>query len=259
MNKDAKLNELIRLKKTPAPPIERWQMMPTKQTMTRIASPLRCTSNVPLAKTPDRSRLAVKYKKTPKVKSPTSYKTPNQKVPASLTQSSLKRRSPPKSSAKKKTPGRHTPGNCRFIPNRATTDMEYSSFLVRQNGHRECDDDVSPGTEAYRDSLMQALSHGKRKQKGVLSFRSTPAQRGILCVCSACVMWGVSHIHTHLWECKPFFNAGTNTSYSSVGSSALHSSNRRSMKKTARRLINRADKVMDAPYINNDYCEYHNF
>lgn len=28
------------------------------------------------------------------------------------------------------------------------------------------------------------------------------------------------------------------------------------MKKTARRLINRADKVMDAPYINNDYCEY---
>ncbi len=186
MSKDAKLNELIRLKKTPAPPIERWQMIPTKQTITsvpRISSPLRCSSNVPLAKTPDRSRLAIKYKKTPKVKSPTSYKTPNQKVTASLTQS-LKN-SPPKSSAKKKTPSRHTPGSCRYIPNRATTDMEYSSFLVRQpNGRRDGDEDISPTTEAYRDGLMQALSQGKRKQKGVLSFRSTPAQRSTWCVCA---------------------------------------------------------------------------
>ncbi len=173
-SKDAKLNELIRLKKTPAPPIERWQMMPTKQTLTsvpRLSSPLRCSSKANVAKTPDNSRLAVKYKKTPKVKSPTSYKTPNQKLP--------QRKSPPKSSAKKKTPSRNTPGSCRFIPNRATTDMEYSSFLVRQNGHRDGGDDVSPSTEAYRDSLMQALSQGKRKQKGVLSFRSTPSQRGM--------------------------------------------------------------------------------
>ncbi len=121
-SRDAELNDLIRLKKTPAPPIQRWQMMPTKQSLTsvqRISSPLRCTANTLLtAKTPERSRLAVKYKKTPKVKSPTCYKTPNHKTTTSTTTQSLKKKSPPKSSARKKTPGGRTPGGCRFIPNR---------------------------------------------------------------------------------------------------------------------------------------------
>ena len=59
--------------------------------------------------------------------------------------------------------------------------MDYSSFLVRQ-GMAQGDsvtDEVSPGTEAYRESLLQALSQGKRRQRGVLSFRTTPAQKGI--------------------------------------------------------------------------------
>ncbi len=121
-SRDAELNDLIRLKKTPAPPVQRWQMMPTKQSLTsvqRISSPLRCTTNTVLtAKTPERSRLAVKYKKTPKVKSPTCYKTPNHKTTTSSSTHSLKKKSPPKSSARKKTPGGRTPGGCRFIPNR---------------------------------------------------------------------------------------------------------------------------------------------
>lgn len=192
--KDSKLNDLIRLKRTPAPPVERWHMTATKAsvpTVQRVCSPLRCSTNAP--KTPDRNRLVVKYKKTPKVKSPTSYKTPNQKTSISLTQS-LKKKSSPKPSAPK-TPGKtsQTPGGCRFIPNRSvttvimhvytvycmsrgTTDMEYSSFLVNQGGKEE--DVESPSTESYREGLLQALSHGKRRQRGVLSFKSTPAQKG---------------------------------------------------------------------------------
>ncbi len=52
-----------------------------------------------------------------------------------------------------------------------------------------------------------------------------------------------------------FSHSSGNTSYSSLTSSALRSSNRRSMKKTARRLITSADKIMDAPYIQDDYCK----
>lgn len=126
MSRDAKLNDLIRLKRTPAAPVERWQMIPTKQKQqvgTRCvttASPLRCTTNTHMtAKTPDSSRLVIKYKRTPKkgIKSP-CYKTPSHRLATtSLTQS--KRKSPPKSSIKK-TPGRtgQTPSGCRFIPNR---------------------------------------------------------------------------------------------------------------------------------------------
>ncbi len=75
--------------------------------------------------------------------------------------------------------------------------MEYSSFLVRQGGLKDGDDDVSPGTEAYRESLLQALSQGKRRQKGVLSFKTTPAQKGkdstsfFAYICSSQVMWHV--------------------------------------------------------------------
>ena len=128
MSRDAKLNDLIRLKRTPVAPVERWQMIPTKQkqpvgsrpVVTAVSSPLRCTTNTHMtAKTPDSTRLVIKYKRTPKkgIKSP-CYKTPSHKVAtSSLTQS--KKKSPPKSS-KKKTPGRtgQTPSGCRFIPNR---------------------------------------------------------------------------------------------------------------------------------------------
>lgn len=129
MNRDAQLNDLIRLKSTPSAPVERWRMVATKQkpSVTRSTphtvcnSPLRCTTNTQLTTTssPDSSRLVIKYKKSPKkgVRSP-SYKTPNHKKALSSLVLS-KKKSPPKST-KKKTPGRtgQTPSGCRFIPNR---------------------------------------------------------------------------------------------------------------------------------------------
>ena len=131
MDKDARLNDLIRLKQVPSAPLERWQMMPTRTksqatfsnksisdspysglSRTRLDSPLRpCQTNVQ-PRTPESSRLVIKYKKSPKVRGRhTPSKTPGH---------STRKRTPPKSS-KKKTPGRtgQTPSGCRFIPNRS--------------------------------------------------------------------------------------------------------------------------------------------
>ena len=122
MDRDAQLNELIRLKQVPPAPIERWQMVATRpvptttSTCTNGRSPARfcgpkTPSNAPtaLGKTPESNRLVVKYKKTPKLK---GRGTPSRSSPHGQ---SAKKKSPPKS-AKKRTG--HTPSGCRFIPNR---------------------------------------------------------------------------------------------------------------------------------------------
>ena len=179
---DAQLNELIRLKQPLAPPVERWQMLPARHVQkaprseVHVSSPLRVRTcnmaNVPTAKTPD--KLAVKYKKTPRKTPGHSSKTPHSK-----------RRTPPKS-GRKKTPGRagQSPSGCRFIPNRSTTDLEYSSYLLqRQEGEREEEEEEmeSPGREEYRHALLKAVSKSRpraQSQRGVLSFSATTPSMG---------------------------------------------------------------------------------
>lgn len=126
MDRDAQLNELIRLKQLPPAPVERWQMVATRPTPKHQPqlpgrSPARLGFNSPntsirktcgeCESTAESNRLVVKYKKTPKVR---RGGTPS-KTPAPST----KKKSPPKS-GKKRTPARtgQTPGACRFIPNR---------------------------------------------------------------------------------------------------------------------------------------------
>ena len=199
---DAQLNELIRLKQPLAAPVERWQMVPTRQRPPRTLnsqeilpacanSPLRVrtpsAANIVVPTTPESSKYVVKYKKTPKIRTPT--KTPGQtagkatKTPGkSCPHAHSKKRTPPRS-GKKKTPGKtgHTPSGCRFIPNRSTTDLEISSYLL-QNSKKETSDDSedSPSKEEYRQALMKVLSKSKNQSR-VLSFTSaTPSMEGKL-------------------------------------------------------------------------------
>lgn len=192
MSTDAQLNDLIRLKQPPAVPVERWQMLPARQRKGprqttsvepgSVSSPLRVrtTINVSVTSmTPDRHKVVLKCKKTPKLTSPCP-KTP--KYSASgvkhKTPGHSKRRTPPKS-GKKKTPGR-SPSGCRFIPNRSSMDLDYSSYLLRKKeGEEEDQDDMmSPAGRECQQALLKAISRsrGKSGQRNVLSFSiSTPS------------------------------------------------------------------------------------
>ena len=195
MSADAQLNDLIRLKQPPAAPIERWQMLPARQkTGPRqaaaadsipISSPprVRTTINVSVtSKTPDVHKVVLRYKKTPKAQSP---KTPKhnvnglqRKTPGGM---SSRRRTPPKS-GKKKTPGR-SPSGCRFIPNRASMDLDYSAYLLRKKEGQgkewegeEDGDMLSPvRPQECQQALLKAISRsrGKSGQRSVLSFNIT--------------------------------------------------------------------------------------
>ena len=149
---DAQLNELIRLKQPPPVPVERWQIVPTRQRPPRslnsqeilpacVSSPLRVrtpsVANIVAAKTPESSKYMVKYKKTPKIRTPTktpghTARTPGKNC-SKTPHAHSKRRTP--ISGKKKTPGKAglTPSGCRFIPNRSTTDLEVSSYLLQSS------------------------------------------------------------------------------------------------------------------------------
>ena len=135
MEKDAKLNDMIRLKQAPVAPVERWQMIPTSRCIPSSTkaptidrqhrhptSPLKqIPTNIP-AKTPEPNRIALKYK-TPKrngknspCKSPGRNKTPCRSRTPGLPSQQHKT---PKSLTSK-SPGRNgqTPSSCRFIPSR---------------------------------------------------------------------------------------------------------------------------------------------
>ena len=123
MDKDARLNELIRLKRAPPAPIERWQMVPTRRCAgpgmgerkskpsslnQQSSSPLRqIPSNIQMSKTPECGRLLMK---TPSAR--VRSKTPGACASSSRT---------PGKQHKSTTPGRNGPtpsSSCRFIPNR---------------------------------------------------------------------------------------------------------------------------------------------
>ena len=180
---DAQLNELIRLKQPLPAPVERWQMVPTRQPLkaprSEVNSPLRIrtpnVSNLASTKTPE--KFVIKYKRSPR-KGKTPCRTPGK--------ASHSKRTPPKS-ARKKSPGRagQSPSGCRFIPNRNTTDIEYSSYLLqRQEGEREEEEEEedtveSPTREEYRHALLKAVSKSRpQSQRGVLSFSSTTPSIG---------------------------------------------------------------------------------
>ena len=153
---------------------------PPRQAVDCVSSPLRVRTNIlQSTKTPDSIKIVVKYKKTPKIHSP---KTPKhggngyqRKTPGNS------RRTPPRS-GKKKTPGR-SPSGCRFIPNRAAMDLDYSSYLLRKKERREGEGDEegdasSPARQECQQALLKAISksRGKGGQKSVLSFSiATPS------------------------------------------------------------------------------------
>lgn len=184
---DAQLNDLIRLKQPPSAPIQRWQVLPGRSNPRQAnVSPLRVRTNVQHAPT-STSKTPISYKKSPKVSHGASSRTPS-KTPgrsSSKTPSSKRRTPGLKATGKTRTPGRtgHTPASCRFIPNRSTTDLEYSSYLVTsqtrpgraaKDEEEEEEEEVveTPSREDYLHALRQAASGG-RSQKGVLSFRAT--------------------------------------------------------------------------------------
>lgn len=190
MSSDAQLNDLICLKQPPAAPIERWQMLPARRPRqvsdaAPVSSPLRQratngTINVSVtSKTPDVHKIVLKYKKTPR---PNSPKTPKHNASAFQrktpgTCNSSRRRTP--KSGKKKTPGR-SPSGCRFIPNRASMDLEYSAYLLRKKeDEEERDSDMqSPSRQECQQALLKAISRsrGKSGQKNILSFSiATPS------------------------------------------------------------------------------------
>ena len=188
---DAQLNDLIRLKQPPAAPVERWQLLAARQQRKvprqadsgAVSSPLRVrtTINMSVVSTPEAHKVVLKYKKTPKAHTP---KTPKPIGSSRKTPGTGKRRASPKS-GKKKTPGR-SPSGCRFIPNRATMDLDYSAYLLRKKeeageveGEREDSDMLSPSGRECRQALLKAISRSRGKsgqRKNVLSFTvSTPS------------------------------------------------------------------------------------
>ena len=241
---DAELNKLIKLRNPPPGPTERWQCLPTvtknKQTRTQpfVAtqdSPLRTRppqnfSATPssVAKTPGpRVKVIVQYNKTPG-----KHKTP-------CTSHSVKKRSPPKS-GQKKTPGvRHgqTPSGCRFVPNRSTTDMDYSSYLANKKGTCE---ETSPGKEEYKQSLLNALTNST--QRGLLSFKEA----------------GTSNPEGFIKKnmITFYFSLYCSTAGSFLNSLQISSKKRGTKMKAKRRIPVGADKVLDAPSLINDYCKF---
>lgn len=194
MSSDAQLNDMIRLKQPPAAPIERWQMLPARQRKAprqttaaepgSVSTPLRLrttTINVSVTSlTPDRHKVVLKCRKTPKVNSPMTPKY-NASLKRKTPGGNSKRRTPPKS-GKKKTPGR-SPSGCRFIPNRASMDLDYSAYLLRkkeaeEEGEDQDSDMLSPSGRECQQALLKAISRnrGKSGQRNVLSFSiSTPS------------------------------------------------------------------------------------
>ena len=147
-----------------------------------VSSPLRVrnTINMSVISTPDAHKVVLRYKKTPKAHTP---KTPKP-VASRKTPGTARKRTTPKS-GKKKTPGR-SPSGCRFIPNRATMDLEYSSYVLRKKeegregeGEGEDSDMLSPTGKECRQALLKAISRSRGKsgqRKNVLSFTlSTPS------------------------------------------------------------------------------------
>lgn len=163
------INDLIRLKQTPAAPINRWQtvctLRPAASGTTVPSSPLKqlCT-NIQAPKTPDaqRCRLVMKTPSKSNKATPGLHKTP-------------------KSSHTTPKMGVQTPSS-RFIPNRATTDIQYSNFLLTRkekegDENEEDKEGGSPGREEYKHTLNSFISRSRgHQQKGVLSFKhTTPA------------------------------------------------------------------------------------
>lgn len=71
----------------------------------------------------------------------------------------------------------------RFIPNRSTTDLEYSSFLLQRKERdsakeEEEEEEGSPSKEEYRQAVLRAVTRGRPTQKGVLSFSTTTPSIG---------------------------------------------------------------------------------
>ena len=174
---DAQLNDLIRLKQPPPAPTERWQRLVVRErnpcsndcAIPQMGSPVsarntsvlqaQATPHTPIS--PTGSRVCIKYKKTPKIRTP--VKTPIH---------SCKKKSPVHSGARKKqTPGKQvqTPGGCRFIPNRSAADLDYSTYLLTK---KESKEEASPTREEYKQSLLTALAKNSA-QKGVLSFNTS--------------------------------------------------------------------------------------
>lgn len=186
MSSDAQINDLICLKQPPAAPIERWQMVPARRPRqvsdaTPVSSPLRVratngTISVSVSsKTPDVHKVVLKYKKTHSPKTPkTNVSALQRKTPGTC--NSSRKRTP--KSGKKKTPGR-SPSGCRFIPNRASMDLEYSSYLLRKKEcEEERDESQSPSRQECQQALLKAISRsrGKSGQRNVLSFSiATPS------------------------------------------------------------------------------------
>lgn len=140
MDRDAKLNDLIRLKQAPPAPVERWQMVPTRRCPgpgtvgerkskpfslnQHGSSPLRqIPSNIQISKTPETGRLLMK--------------TPSARV-KSKTPSACATSRTPGAQQKSTTPGRNGPtpsSSCRFIPNRCVNrhwGVEFKGSLSRK-------------------------------------------------------------------------------------------------------------------------------
>ena len=123
--KEAEINKMIRLPERPAGPVERWKMLPVVRPTTselqqkpgsaRVGYPTtpltQRSTNVQCGSPDAQSRLAIKYKKTPKTPGTSSHATAS-KTPGQASKT-------PKS-ASKKTPGKnaYTPSSCRYIPSR---------------------------------------------------------------------------------------------------------------------------------------------
>lgn len=128
MNRDALINDYIRLKDRPAAPVERWQMLPTIRrsasaknisaqnitAQTLPSSPLKQITNTAFPqtpKTPQSHKLIVKAKSSKKKQRRRSKSLDNSTIATPGLHNSTR--------VSQRTPGRNggTPGGCRFIPN----------------------------------------------------------------------------------------------------------------------------------------------
>ncbi|GFO48897.1 cell division cycle protein 20 homolog [Plakobranchus ocellatus] len=150
-------------------------------------------------------------------------KTPSCKSPA---RSSLddKAANGSRSGKKTKTPGAKTPGmhQDRFIPSRATSDMEYGHFAVTKKMDDEEENmpaDENVNSQEYRHQLMEAMEMKDRK---ILNFKGKAPEAS-----------------------RPAMNS-LNVLYSCNKSTSKQSA-------TSRHIPRAPDRVLDAPQLLDDY------
>ena len=146
---------------------------------------------------------------------------------------------------------------------RVTTDVDYSSFLLRQKtkevasgedkDEENVNGDLSPSREDYKQSLLNALSKSRgHQQSSVLCFKAgTTTTTTTPSAASECD-------HTVQYHGATFHMLSVSGSYLEYTEAAgsVYRSHNKSATKSAHKFPTAPEKILDAPTLKDDYCKF---